>query len=317
VQVDVSARPSILNNKQLLTEKPVINNSSLQEKNNNFVLAEKKTPDVLFADNKVPQENKDIYPLTIESVVNSYKHTRNKKRLSWEVFFVPTVSYRKLDENKAFINSAQVNNNTTTSFTGINNLVTHKPDMGLQLGFNSGYPLTRNMKIIGGLQFNVSKYDIRAYFSASEVATISLNSGNGANSVSAITNYRNFNGSKADWLRNLYFSVSAPVGLELKLTGNKKTEIGISGTIQPTYILSDRAYVISTDYKNYAEVPSLTRRWNMSTSFEIFAGYSTGKINWRVGPLVRYQLRSSFVDKYPIKEHLYDFGLKMGIMLKK
>ncbi len=68
--------------------------------------------------------------------------------------------------------------------------------------------------------------------------------------------------TKADWLRNLYFSASVPIGLELKLFGNKKTYLGISGTVQPTYILSDRAYLISTDYKNYAEVPSLTRKWN-------------------------------------------------------
>ena len=64
-------------------------------------------------------------------------------------------------------------------------------------------------------------------------------------------------------------------------------------------------------------MPSLTRKWNISTSFEIYAGVSTGKINWRIGPQVRYQLKSSYVAKYPFNEHLFDFGLKMGIMLKK
>jgi hypothetical protein len=81
--------------------------------------------------------------------------------------------------------------------------------------------------------------------------------------------------------------------------------------------LSNTAYVISTDYKNYAEVPSLTRKWNINTGFETFAGFSIGNTNWRVGPQVRYQTMSSFKKKYPVEEHLFDFGLKMGIQLNK
>ena len=266
-------------------------------------------------------EKKDIFPLTIESVVNSYKHKRTGKKLSWEAFITPTISYRRLSENKAFINSALASNNIYnyySSVADINTLVTHKPDMGLQVGFNAGYPLTKSLKILAGLQFNVSKYDIRVTYSTGDVATIALNTGGGANSVSTISNYRNnSSGSKADWLRNYYFSASVPIGVELKLTGNNKTQLGVIGTVQPTYLLSDRAYLLSTDYKNYAEVPSLTRKWNINTSFEIYAGLSTGKINWRVGPLVRYQLKSSYVAKYPFKEHLFDFGLKLGVMLKK
>jgi hypothetical protein len=63
-------------------------------------------------------------------------------------------------------------------------------------------------------------------------------------------------------------------------------------------------------------VPSLTRKWNINTGFEIFAGYKTGKTDWRIGPQVRYQVFSSFDNKYPIKEHLFDFGVKLGLTLK-
>ncbi|MEK7225351.1 MAG: hypothetical protein AAB221_06685, partial [Bacteroidota bacterium] len=163
----------------------------------------------------------------------------------------------------------------------------------------------------------VSKYDIRAYTYDSEVTTIALNTGGGSNSVSTISNYRNFSGDNASWLRNLYISASMPVGLELKLNKNGKTEFGIAATVQPTLMLGDRVYLISTDYKNYAEVPSLTRKWNFSGGFEAFAGLRTGNIQWRIGPHVRYQMLSSFDSKYPVKEHLFDFGLKIGIMLKK
>jgi hypothetical protein len=104
--------------------------------------------------------------------------------------------------------------------------------------------------------------------------------------------------------------------LELTVTDPRKTYLGIGGTVQPTYILGDRAYLISADFKNYAEVPSLIRGWNVSTSFEVFAGYTTGKIKWKVGPQVRYQMLSSFAKKYPVKEHIIDFGLKVGVMLR-
>ena len=267
-------------------------------------------------------DKKDNYPLSIESVINSYTYIKKRKKISLQVFFTPTISYRNLKENKDFINSARNATNSTPNpyySTDINNLVTHKPDVGLQLGFTVGYPLSKKLKLIGGLQFNVSKYDIKAYTYPSEVATIALrNTSGGTNTVSTVTNYRNSGGSsRVNWLHNLYFSASAPIGLELKLVGNRKAYFGVSGTAQPTYVLSNRSYLLSTDYKNYAEIQSLIRKWNINTAFELFAGYSTGKLKWRVGPQIRYQAMSSFVKKYPVQEHLFDFGIKLGIMLNK
>ena len=246
-------------------------------------------------------------------------YNRIGRRLSWQVYFVPTISYRRLSENKAFISSSQAN----SSYAGIydiNSAVTHKPDMGFEMGFSAGYPVSKNLKIIGGLQFNVSKYDIKAFTTyPTELATIALNTGTRyRTAVSTPTNYRNFGGGyNQNWLHNLYLSASAPIGVELKIKGSNKTYLGIAGTIQPTYILSDRAYMLSTDYKNYAEVPQLMRRWNMGSSFEIFGAYSTGRISWKVGPQVRYQLLSSFQKKYPVNEHIFDFGLKVGIMVRQ
>jgi len=272
-------------------------------------------------------DKKEMYPLSIESVINSYSFQPKRKRLSWQLYFTPTISYRELKENKAFINAARnstsgnsVNgiSNNNYYYTDINNVVTHKPDVGLQLGFVAGYPLSKNLKIIGGLQFNVSKYDIKAYTYPSEVATIALqNTAGGTNTVSTVSNYRNSGGYKANWLHNLYFSASAPIGLEWKLIGNRKTYLGISGTAQPSYMISNRSYLLSTDYKNYAEIPSLIRKWNINTAFEVFAGYSTGKVKWRVGPQIRYQAMSSFQKKYPVQEHLFDFGLKLGVLFQQ
>ena len=92
---------------------------------------------------------------------------------------------------------------------------------------------------------------------------------------------------------------------------------GLATTVQPTYILGDRAYLITTDYKNYIEVPWLIRRWNVNTAFETFVTLQGAKTKWQIGPQVRYQLLSSFISKYPVKENLFDFGLKVGVTLSK
>ena len=295
-----------INSSDLLNDVPVTNNEI-----------------ITVAPEENAEEKKEFNPLSNETTLNSISKTRKKKKSSFQIFITPTISYRALKENKPFINSSAPLNSSGGAvnnyyYTDINNIVTHKPDIGVQFGFTSGFPLSKNISLIGGLQFNISKYDIKAYSSPTEVTTFALsNAAGGTNTVSTLTNYRNSGFNKANWLRNLYFSVSAPIGLELKLIGNKKTYFGASGTIQPSYILSNRAYLISTDYKNYAEIPSLIRKWNINTGFELFAGFNTGDIKWRVGPSVRYQGMSSYKKQYPVEERLFDVGLKIGLMLNK
>lgn len=266
-------------------------------------------------------ENLAGNPLTIESVVNSYHVRKKKNTVKWQIYFTPTISYRKLSENKAFLRAAPAPPNLPYNYAAlydINSVVTHKPDMGLELGLSAKYRITRILSMRAGLQFNVSRYEIKAFNYPVEIATISLNRGGSAiESVNTISTHRNFSGDAADWLKNFYFQVSVPLGAEVKIAGDDKVQFGIASTIQPTYVLGDRAYLISTDYKNYSEVPWLIRRWNVNTNLETYVAYSTGKLNWQVGPQVRYQLLSSFVNKYPVKENLFDFGLKVGIGLNK
>lgn len=258
------------------------------------------------------------FPFTkAETPVAEKISVRKRDRLSFQFFFTPTISYRKLGENKSFTRNVPQAFVPYTNAYDVNTAVTHKPDIGLELGFAAKYGLADNVKLRGGLQFNISRYDIRAFTYRNEIATIALNTGYGVQSVSTVTNYRNFNGNRPDWLENFYFQLSAPVGLELKLGGNDKAQLGVAGALQPTYILGDKAYMISSDYKNYAQVPWLVRRWNVAANAETFVTYSTGKIGWQVGPQVRYQLLSSFNSRYPVKENLFDFGLKVGISANK
>jgi hypothetical protein len=238
-----------------------------------------------------------VDPLSIESVLNLYRP--RVKKLGWQAYFTPTVSYRKLNDNY------------------IDNVATHKPAFGFELGVAAKYAVSKKAKLRAGLQFNVNRYEIKTYDSYTQLATIRLNDRNGVDYVRTITNYNNFSGYKSNWLQNFYLQLSAPVGMELKLKGDDKVQFGIASTLQPTYLFRDRAYLISTDYKNYTEMPNLVRRWNVNTNLETFVAYSTGHLNWQVGPQVRYQILSSYLKKYPVKENLFDFGLKVGISFNK
>ncbi|HET9429926.1 MAG TPA: outer membrane beta-barrel protein, partial [Chitinophagaceae bacterium] len=261
-----------------------------------------------------------ISPYTIESVVNSYQKPVVARKVFLQFYLAPTVSYRKLSENKAFLRSAATSGTVPVSvaYNDVNKAVTHKPDVGLEAGVAAKYPLSRSIFFKAGIQFNVSRYGIRAFNNPGERATIALDAGAGTNSISKETKYRNFNGSRTNWLQNLYYTTSIPIGAEFHIKSRKKSNyFGFAATLQPTYIISDHAYLLSTDYKNYMEVPSLIRRWNMNSGFEAFVGYSNGSTQWQIGPQVRYQMRSSFIDQYPLKENLFDFGLKVGVSFKK
>ncbi len=235
-------------------------------------------------------------------------------RFSMMFYFTPTVSYRKLSENKSYIRSAGSLSFSNAQLQDVNSAVSHKPNIGLEFGLTSKYAITKNVKLRAGVQFNINRYNIQASKHTPELAILSLNNGHsGVQTVGTMSTYRNVNGGQLDWLENFYFQLSTPIGAEVKLGGNDKVYIGAASTVQPTYVLGDKAYLLTTDYKNYAQVPWLMRRWNVNTNLETFVAYSTGKLKWQVGPQVRYQLLSSFANKYPVKENLFDFGLKVGI----
>lgn len=239
------------------------------------------------------------------------------RRLSWQLSFAPTMNYRKLRGSDASIPADIKNVPIAQNVAGDpNQLVNHKPALGFELGSHFLYAVNKDLQIKAGAQFNYSRYAIEAYGSYStDVATIALNntSGHGSDSVTNYTRIRNFGGDKSESLQNQYFQLSIPVGLQLRLLGTGRIQIGAAGTIQPTYLINRQTYLITTDYKNYTKEPSLVKRWNVNTGAEIFLAYKSGDLTWQVGPQFRYQLFSSYVKAYPIREYLMEYGIKIAV----
>jgi hypothetical protein len=168
------------------------------------------------------------------------------------------------------------------------------------------------LRVKGGLQFNYSRYNIVAYNYMAEITPLSA-AGIGHTEIKALSYHRNFDGFSITQLSNEHFSISMPVGLELAVLGNKDVQFNIAGTLQPGLMLNNQSYMLSTNLRNYAKVPSLYRDFNVNSAIEAFLSINMGSYKWNIGPQIRYQLLSSFKQNYPIKEHLYDYGFKVGM----
>ena len=240
------------------------------------------------------------------------------KRTMWQLYISPTVSYRQLIGQAGKTNFPMNMHTGYTanlgSSTDVNDAVTHKPALGVELGTALVYPVSKKFRIKAGLQLNVNNYEIEAYSYVPEIAPFSASTpGSFAPPVNTVSFYRNYNGFSRTWLRNSHFMVSVPLGAELTVLGNRRISFNVASTIQPTYMVSNQSYLISTNLKNYAIEPSLNRRWNMNAGAEAYLSVSSGSYKWVMGPQIRYQLLSSYKDKYPIREHLIDYGFKVGI----
>ncbi len=264
-----------------------------------------------------------LKPLEKENRINwlqdhaAYAPLAIGKRVHWQLAFSPTVNYRKLTGGNGLKSAPGTMDlpPTANESDDPEKLVNHKPALGFELGAHGLLPLTSRLTLKGGLQFNYSKYDIVAFRAPVELATISLNSSTGqpGNALTSYTDIRNFSGYFAEDLKNQYYQLSVPVGLELRVLGSEKFQFNIAGTIQPSYMLNKNTYLITNDYKNYTREPSLVRKWNVNAGTEAFISYSSGDLKWQVGPQFRYQLLSSYKNEYPIKEYLMEYGIKVGI----
>lgn len=238
------------------------------------------------------------------------------RRWAWQLAFSPTMNYRKLTSNTSVYDQINIKGLPAGAIEGKpETLVSHQPALGFGLGSYIVYSINKNFRVTAGLQLNYSRYAIKAYTApVPERGKIALDvAGSLPDSLVSYTSLRNFSGDKAEDIQNQYFQFSAPIGLELSLLGNEKLQVNIAGTIQPTYLLNRNSYLITTDFKNYMRAPSLVRRWNVNAGAEIFVSYKTGNLKWQVGPQLRYQLLSSYVKEYPIREYLMEYGVKIGV----
>lgn len=240
----------------------------------------------------------------------------SKSKLALQLYATPSISYRYLLEDKNFTddgNSGPIAPHLTNS---VNEFVRHQPKMGLEVGGALLYKLSDNFRLKTGLQFNYRQFGISAYtMSHPEPAMLALNRANGIDSVISYTNINAQSGVKPLDLTSNFLQVAIPLGFDLKMGELKNVEFFVSAAGQFTYDIASSSYIISSDFKNYISKPAeLDRKFNINTAIEAFASFEMGGVTWQAGPQIRYQMLPGSKNAYAIREHLIDYGLKIGVV---
>jgi hypothetical protein len=264
----------------------------------------------------------------VDNYLNDFGYQpRQKKRIKskfeLQFYVTPSISYRKLEDDEIrLLYSTTPSATTSTSnsvplaqnLTNVNNIVRHTPALGMELGAGLLYSLSPNIKLTTGIQFNERQYYIDASQS-SNIATIAIVQNNRLDSVqflSSFSNSRGFNNIKID---NKLYQLSIPIGLQWDFIHANRLGISFGASIEPTITLNKNVYMISTDYKYYANGASFFRKLNFNTSVDLNITYQIGDLKWYLAPQIRYQHLPTYTDLYPIKEYRWDYGLKIGVLL--
>lgn len=268
-------------------------------------------------DNIVPKdEKKHSIGAAFETVIEQAK--KIKKNVSWQIYASPTMGYRRLkgEASRSMYQYSVFSLSTNAVFArNVKDAVSHKPGMGFEVGTAMFYPLSKKLNFKAGLQANYNHYQIEAFSSVPEIANYGMNNyAFGSYPISAVSFYSNNSGYSPATLRNEHYMISMPIGIDYEIAGTRKLNFSVASTLQPTYVFANYAYLLSTDLKHYAKEPTLNRRWNLNAAIEANLNIEKGGFKWSIAPQFRYQMLSSFKSKYPIKENLTDFGIKVGVI---
>jgi hypothetical protein len=236
-------------------------------------------------------------------------------KISWAYYAAPFVS------TVAFKGEHLRANQNTNAFTSLPQVV--QKDMSVQksaaLGFEAGvqmrYALTKKIKVTSGLHFTRTGYNITSNIVHPTLSSLVLKNPETGQKYtrSFVTHYGDGTGSSTILLNNYNYQASVPVGLQFTLFNNNNLQFNLAADIEPSYVLDGDAYVLSSDGRNYISVPDLLRKWNFSSNFAPYVSFKANKFNWNIGPNIRYQWLSTFQNSYTHKQHLLNYGIRVGI----
>ena len=190
------------------------------------------------------------------------------------------------------------------------NVARHKPSIGFEAGTAILFPMSKSVKFRTGIQLNYTRYNVEVFRSNPQVVTIAFATSGVVQRISALRT----DSGRLSIVKNETLQFSIPVGLEFKLAGKRKVQWNMAANIQPTYLISASGYVLTNDLKKYVKAPDLLSNLNLNTAFETFIRWDMKDFQLQAGPQLRYQLFSNTRGDYQIKEHLVDYGFRIGLV---
>ncbi|MCU0388627.1 MAG: outer membrane beta-barrel protein [Chitinophagaceae bacterium] len=286
------------------------------ETTGNAIIADQKTQEKLVLIGENISSNTFRNSTMAYGPAKPDKSISGKNRWSLQLYATPSISYRYLLEDKKYIDNPSANNGPLAPYltNPASDFVNHKPKLGLEVGTAFIYQLTENFRVKTGLQANYRQYGIQAYATNAQPAMLTLNRENGIDSIIRFSSLSTQSGYKQMNLSSNFLQLAVPVGFDMKIADTRTVDFYVSAAGQFTYQLASSYYILSDDYKNYLKQPGIDRKFNINTAVEAFASFEAGGITWQAGPQIRYQLLPGSKDVYPIREHLIDYGFKVGVV---
>lgn len=294
-------------------------NSSLLQKSNTILTVTKdditSTEQDLKEKTDKPKTDDFIADLGYQAPI-TIKTNLKKSKLEYQFYITPSISYRKLvdDKTRDIMNTSPTANGPFAPQYNltVNDVVHHKPALGIEVGSGIKYNISKKLSVNTGLQFNIRQYYMDSYYGGYAAAAIAVVRNNRVDTISEFTSLNASSGFAETQLNNRLLQISTPIGLQWNIVNYKKFGLNIAASIQPTLTLNKNVYLISTDYKYYANGTRFFRTWNVNSAAELNISYKVKKYNWFLGYQLRYQHLPTYNEIYPIKEYRLDYGLKLG-----
>jgi hypothetical protein len=292
----------------------LVNNVNSHEENKTVI----ENTTLLAGNNKLnknePLTNKkdNLNPASKSKTQTAKLHKKRNDKITWVYFGAPVISSVAFDGE--FLKDPTSNISPAVTMSTNKNKILHNSALGFEAGIQLNYKLAKKLQFTTATHFTYSGYNITSNIVHPTFATLVLRDKSGMiYSRSFITHYGDGTGSTIVSLRNYNWQASIPVGLQYEIWGNNKLQFNLSADIEPSIVLKSNSYILSSNGNNYINDGSLLRKWNASSNFGAFVTFRSTKFKWYIGPNVRYQWLSTYQNDYPLKEHLIDYGIRIGI----
>jgi hypothetical protein len=291
---------------------------------------DKNEKEALFSINKsVPSETSNLVTiynrliiksnpsnkvLTTQMQINDEIKTKNN--FSYQIYASSSVGFGNIYKNTDLNSVSETVMNSSMSEKNKNEAYQfrHLPGYNFEAGGTFLLNISKFIRLKAGMQLNYSNYKSIANTNKySGFAFVQVNDGY-SSSASPISSISNINAEENNNMNSNTYQISLPIGSEFKIAGNKKLQWYAGATVQPSYIVGNNPYFVSPYMINYFQDESFLRKWNLNSSIETFLSYTLNNgTSINAGPQFRYQLFSTFDNRYLYNEKLYNIGLKFGI----
>lgn len=266
---------------------------------------------IICVDRIEPVLNNQIEILS-ENLTIPKIHIKKNNKIEWTFYVNPiisTISFNKKTIQPSVNTSPIVVLSNQPSFKSI-----HNPRFGIETGAEMSLQITKKLQFITGLNLNYSGFNNISNLVHPTFATLNLVDNTGQTyTKNYITHYGN--GQSQDHINLINYNIEAsiPMGIQYNIWTSQKIKIDVSSLLEPSVVIRDDAYLISADGRYYVNDPMLVRRTNIDGHLGSYITLIGKKIKWHLGPDLRYQLLPTYKNIYPTREHLIDYGIRIGI----